>query len=51
VQGRIRLIGGSAAKIPMATLEQDKWLLKQNSAYEFALINICFTTKHEEKEY
>jgi exopolysaccharide biosynthesis polyprenyl glycosylphosphotransferase len=31
----------------MATLEQDKWLLKQNSAYEFALINIYFMKRSE----
>jgi exopolysaccharide biosynthesis polyprenyl glycosylphosphotransferase len=36
-----------AAKILMATLEQDKWLLKQNSAYVFALINIYFMKRSE----
>lgn len=31
----------------MATLKQDKWLLKQNSAYEFALINIYIMKRSE----
>jgi exopolysaccharide biosynthesis polyprenyl glycosylphosphotransferase len=47
VQGRTCLFGRSAAKIPSATPEQDKWLLEQNSAYEFTLVNIYYMKRSE----